>query len=854
MHRALCRFMPLCGITETLSDVESVRVVHMPLYFLEIHERTVDMTNITKVLAPHRGNKSVAISKNLASKIPFIRCYEEEGIIETTPGNFSKTYIIGEIDMDQIEKTSSASARQVMEQLMNSFPDNVSFEFTTYNRLIDQDSYLKQILIFPDKDEVLNEYIKEYDQVIVDNVSIGHNNIKKTCFFTVAVRTSLVDDAVEVFHELNNQIKESFDHYYGVGIKSISVIERLRLIYSIFNPDCNDFGKIIDLDGSGSIDLNNLKYMHVTTKDLVAPKRINHSPTLKDYMIIASNSGEQIYSRSFAIVNVPRQVSDNVISDLTNVSGSMIFSSIYEYIDTNLGYETVKEAVIRNTVTKDIYKRDSVADRKAHTKIQHKEQIYHSEKDYFNNTALEVFQKNVAGSKKTQAVTLVVTIFGNSLEDIERDSALLKISADKFGFKLKALDFQQLEGLQTSLPLCTPRIDYRRIIDLQRLVTICPVSVQDVIRRGGMYNGLNAINDNLILLNRKNNKNLCGIIAGVDHSGKTYQCKKEIFNALISTDDDIAVITDTDEYDEFAHKLGGIIVTHMDVAIMQMAKGYAFQDREGNEEKDLVFKSFFLDAFFMSLMDTHEAKAFQPKIEAEVTEAIRSLDNEEFKHQERKCSYSTVCKLIKGNSGKYPTLNSLISRVKTPFIGGGNPTSASRLTIYKVKDRTDILVLLDYLRNKTVLDLAGSDQKKSSQNWIFIDPVDVLLEEQASADYLSEYMYKSDIVQTVLTFVLQDSVRLINSQITIMAFEDMVRNAGYFKLLNQGPVERHKFTELLDIPQALVPYISNVEPGKGIIITSSSNMAFDDSFIDKDSKYHQLFAKEIQQIMIDDKL
>ena len=28
MHRASYRFMPLCGITETLSDVESVRVVH----------------------------------------------------------------------------------------------------------------------------------------------------------------------------------------------------------------------------------------------------------------------------------------------------------------------------------------------------------------------------------------------------------------------------------------------------------------------------------------------------------------------------------------------------------------------------------------------------------------------------------------------------------------------------------------------------------------------------------------------------------------------------------------------------------------------------------------------------------
>ncbi len=30
MHRACCRFMPRSGITETLSDVESVRVVHNP--------------------------------------------------------------------------------------------------------------------------------------------------------------------------------------------------------------------------------------------------------------------------------------------------------------------------------------------------------------------------------------------------------------------------------------------------------------------------------------------------------------------------------------------------------------------------------------------------------------------------------------------------------------------------------------------------------------------------------------------------------------------------------------------------------------------------------------------------------
>ena len=110
------------------------------------------MTILRPAFSTRRGSKGVAIDKNLAAKIPFLRCYEEEGIIETTAGNFSKTYIIGEIDMDQIERTSQASARQVMQGLMNSFHGNVSYEFTTYNRLIDQDSYLKQILIMPGRD------------------------------------------------------------------------------------------------------------------------------------------------------------------------------------------------------------------------------------------------------------------------------------------------------------------------------------------------------------------------------------------------------------------------------------------------------------------------------------------------------------------------------------------------------------------------------------------------------------------------------------------------------------------------------------------------------------------------------
>ena len=54
MHRASYRFMPPCGITETLSDVESVRVVHRGKVFGGIYDDRflVKPTKSAKAMMP----------------------------------------------------------------------------------------------------------------------------------------------------------------------------------------------------------------------------------------------------------------------------------------------------------------------------------------------------------------------------------------------------------------------------------------------------------------------------------------------------------------------------------------------------------------------------------------------------------------------------------------------------------------------------------------------------------------------------------------------------------------------------------------------------------------------------------
>ena len=53
--------------------------------------------------------------------------------------------------------------------------------------------------------------------------------------------------------------------------------------------------------------------------------------------------------------------------------------------------------------------------------------------------------------------------------------------------------------------------------------------------------GLNALSNNLIMVDRKKLKNPNGLILGTPGSGKSFSAKREIANAFLVTDDDIII-------------------------------------------------------------------------------------------------------------------------------------------------------------------------------------------------------------------------------------------------------------------------------------------------------------------------
>lgn len=88
-------------------------------------------------------------------------------------------------------------------------------------------------------------------------------------------------------------------------------------------------------------------------------------------------------------------------------------------------------------------------------------------------------------------VTLVYT--ANSLEQLDEDTETLLTVARKHLCQFAVLKYQQMDGLNTALPIGHRKIDSLRTLTAESLAVFMPFRVQEIMDEGGIYCGENAI-------------------------------------------------------------------------------------------------------------------------------------------------------------------------------------------------------------------------------------------------------------------------------------------------------------------------------------------------------------------------
>ncbi len=729
------------------------------------------------------------------NKIPIARVYREDGIFEDRDGRFTEMYRLEHLQVQQAEVF-----HHNINRLYEKMPLDCVFQLVVHNALIPKEDYLRTVLVPQDTCEAA----KVYNRLIMETADVGYNNIKKTVYLVIGKKAGSIEKAREYFASIREQVEAAFQ---SIPIVRLDALERLKVMYQIFNANKNSFGAEIDLKNDGTLNLDNLKYMHMTERDLIASQKWSTGEQFLFHTILDEGLPTESYSRSLFLNGVPKEISSNVISDLTSISNNMLFSVTYHPVDTKLGFEEASKLVRDNTTIIRKAKRDTLRDKKNKTMELFTERKTVSELVYFHEAALERMKAAVAAAEPVMEVCVTITLFADTQDELERNTEMLRVSASKFACSVKTLDMVQKEGFISSLPLCRKEVDVSRFFDGKKLTGLSPVLAAATVQRGGIFHGLNAINDNQVFVNRKAGSNLSGVITGMERSGKTYQMKREILGALVTTRDRINVIAFKEEYDSFIESLHGrrAYVANRNPFSMTPGYGVTGEDREA--------KGYFLTAL------NRNAEETQRLLESSVE--LNALNEVETVFQ----------------TGEYQSTEKALSKVSVDIYREQEKEDC-RISLYRVSAKEELLVTLEYLWNWAI-----EDKKNNLTDWLFVDGIDCLLREDSALSYLLRYNMLSSGLKNMVTYVVQDAVGLMGSIAGKVALEKFLLESGYVKLLNAGPVERKALAEMLNISNSLMPYITNVEHGQGLIITQSGTVPFDDNYLEKEHEFMRMHSE-----------
>ena len=766
---------------------------------------------------------SLNISKNIVDKIPYQRCYEEYGIIETEHGIFSCAYEICSPTEQMQAQYNVQLVRNCMEAILTEVvKEGISYQFCVRNRRVDTQDYLKDILVSEHVEEKLDSYIEAYNETIRDNTSIGHNNFETKVYYIISCTAEIVEDAIEQFEKLDGIIKEQFLKLYGYVAKHMSLQERLESIFDIYHPEQKEaFGRVVDYDGNG-FSFHSMQLMKLTTKDLVASTEYDDTPS--NYLRIGNT-----YARGLFINSIPVNVPDTVLVDIMSVSSNSILSVLYQPMKSEVGFSASARAVKENTYTKVVPVRDTVEDRKARRTKVKDYPVNETEQTYFQKAALDVFKESVAKGNPTMLTSFVIVLFADDLEELDRDTRLLKLSASKYAVQIRTADKVQNEAFQSTLPLNNVRMDVKRTFSVDRLASMPPINIQSLFEQIRVFHGLNAINDNLVLIDRQNN--LSGMIAGIVHSGKTFACKREVFNALATTEDEVIILTkNPEQYEYFTHELGGSMVYGFHPDFTDVDENFNLNEapeelRNAVLEACITYGNGFYKKKYKTLTGDKDVI-----LEDEKINAYRKVEAE----AERLKIYTKFMDILDYATENYMHFEMFLSAMDRYRVYGELPEH--RLKVIHLENDMDMIIKLSYF-----LDYAVRMKKKNKNVWLFLDGADELLYSTTGSDFAIALLDKTEKLHVPVTFVMDDMVHIFTNQDASIEFDYLLNKMNYFKLLGLGPIERKQFTEKLNIADSLIPYITDREPGEGIIITSTQNIPFTDRLGNAEHPFYRLF-------------
>lgn len=748
--------------------------------------------------------------------LPMQKVYDD-GIFYLGNNRYSKTYKFTDINFASSNERDKESILLTHCDLLNSFDSGSENKITIINRKISTTDLEK--LKLNNNNDFLDVFRNEYSGILLDKAEDSSSMIQERYITSVAEKKS-INDARMYFRRTGTELSNHLNRLNS-QCSELNCNDRLKIFYDFYRN--GERGKFFfDLKES-------IKRGH-DFKDSICPDSFEIK---SDYIKISDR-----YARVIFLLEYANFISDKMIRELTELNKNMMLSIDITSVPMD---EAVKEAEkrrlgVETNVAQWQRRQNNYQQFSAELPYDLKMQRLLSQE--FLDDLMTRDQKMFLG-----VVTIIHT--AETKEELDIDTDTLITIGNKNLCEFRILKYQQLEALNTVLPIGASYIDTTRTLTTESLSAFAPYRVQEINDDTGIYYGQNIISKNMIIADRKKLMNGNSFILGVSGSGKSFTAKQEIVSIMLKEPNaDVIIIDPEAEYTELVRALGGEVI---DISATSDNHINAMDINSKYDDKDPVtLKSEFILSLCGQIMKLKEIESEKKSL---IDRCVANVYHDYIdvrKYQGEPPTLSTFRKeLLKQEE---PLAKDIALALELFTEGSMNTFSKqtnvnvnNRLICYDILElgknihSVGMLVILDNILNRIT---KNRNEKKNT--YIFIDEIYLLFSTEYVSEFLKNLWKRVRKYGALCTGITQNISELLHSDNA----QKMLSNSEFIILLNQSASDRIELAKLLKISEQELSYITNVGSGQGLIKIGNNLIPFINEF-PRDTKLYKLMTTKL---------
>ena len=756
------------------------------------------MILIKALAAANRSERDkFSIPRSVQQYIP-VKCIYGDGIWQVGRKH-SRTWRFTDVNYAAASEDDQRGIFLSYGGVLNSLPTDAAAKVTIINRRFNPVDF-ERTMLMKERGDGLDKYRREANAILTQRAAES-NNLVQEKYITLSIPQRKIEESRAYFRRVDANLSKSFGRLDS-GARPVPNHDRLRILHDFFRPGEEQYF---------TFDLTAAIRRGLDFKDLICPDGMRFRA---GHFEMGDKVGRVLFLKDYA-----SYIKDSMISALSDFPRNLMLSIDILPIPTDEAVREIQSRImgIETDITRWQQRQNDKNNFTAAVPYD-LEQLRGEAKEFLADLT----------ERDQRMMFAVVTLvhIADSLEQLDADTdALLSIGREHL-CQFSVLRYQQEDGLNTVLPYGLRRVKAMRTLTTESTAVLMPFRVQEIQDPGGLSYGINAISKNLLICDRKRLISPHAFYLGVSGSGKSVGMKSTIDNVILSTNDEVIIIDAEREYGPITRSRGGVVVeispnSPHHINPLEVALDYVDGENPIAMKSELITSILEqqmgvgrLSGSHKSIIDRCTANVYQnyfssrgkapmPLLTDWRNEVMRQADPEARE-------IALAAELITEGS-----LN--------VFAHPGNVDMNNRIItfdLYEMGEQlrpTALVVTLEAIQNRVM-----ENRKRGKFTWVFLDEVYLYFKYHYSGEFLYRAWKRFRKYAGIMTAATQNVEECLKSETARL----MLANSEFLLLFNQAATDRAELGRLLHISDTQMGYITNAEPGHGLLKMGGSLVPF----------------------------